>query len=181
MSVLVLNKAWYPIKIVSNKVAAKMLVRDVAFATEFGPEYIDTIDGIDDNIVHFKLPNGLYYAFNDIIVTQAIYRRIRRLPYPSPRSIFERDDFTCCYCHEKFNVGELTIDHVVPQSKGGEDTYRNLVTACLECNRQKSNMDVIDYLNIYSKTMLYQPMTPSIDIRLFKRTSKPHWNQYLIG
>lgn len=53
------------------------------------------------------------------------------------RNILKRDGHKCAYCGR----GDLpfTIDHIVPKSKGGEDTWENLVTACLPCNNKKGN------------------------------------------
>ena len=53
----------------------------------------------------------------------AKYKRMRKL-------ILQRDDYTCAYCAQPAN----TVDHVIPLSKGGEDTEQNLVSACATCN-----------------------------------------------
>lgn len=52
-------------------------------------------------------------------------------------SILQRDKFTCQYCGKA--GGELEVDHVVPQSRGGSDDPGNLKTACVDCNRGKSD------------------------------------------
>ena len=48
-----------------------------------------------------------------------------------------RDDHKCQYCGKK-NV-EMTVDHIIPKSKGGADSWENLVTACVKCNNIKGN------------------------------------------
>jgi hypothetical protein len=55
------------------------------------------------------------------------------------KSLFIRDRNICGYCATHFNKSELTRDHVVPKSKGGEDSWMNLVTACKSCNHQKAD------------------------------------------
>lgn len=55
---------------------------------------------------------------------------------PTKRRIFERDRHTCQYCGSK---KDLTLDHVVPKSKGGDNSWTNLVTACYICNNTKGN------------------------------------------
>jgi hypothetical protein len=50
--------------------------------------------------------------------------------------LFRRDDYECVYCGSKRN---LTIDHVIPKSRGGQNTWLNLVTCCSSCNRTKDN------------------------------------------
>jgi 5-methylcytosine-specific restriction endonuclease McrA len=56
----------------------------------------------------------------------------------SRRAMFKRDNYTCQYCGTK-NRDDLTVDHVNPQSRGGEDSWTNCVTACLKCNNKKGN------------------------------------------
>jgi 5-methylcytosine-specific restriction endonuclease McrA len=60
--------------------------------------------------------------------------------------IFERDEYRCVYCGERFDVGELTVDHVQPRMRGGDRSSGNLVTACCACNARKGGLRVIEYL-----------------------------------
>ncbi len=53
---------------------------------------------------------------------------------PSRSMIYKRDNHTCQYCGAR---SRLTIDHVIPRSKGGEDSWENLVVACSSCNTKK--------------------------------------------
>jgi 5-methylcytosine-specific restriction endonuclease McrA len=53
--------------------------------------------------------------------------------------LFRRDLCTCAYCGDVFKESELTRDHIQPSSRGGKDTWMNLVTACKPCNVHKSN------------------------------------------
>ena len=55
----------------------------------------------------------------------------------SRRAVFERDDYTCQYCGKPFQSSELNLDHVVPKSRGGKDTWTNLVLSCMACNTRK--------------------------------------------
>jgi 5-methylcytosine-specific restriction endonuclease McrA len=67
------------------------------------------------------------------------------LPYKkitlSKSNIFKRDFHTCVYCGSKEN---LTIDHVIPKSKGGKNTWDNLVTSCFPCNHRKGSKSLED-------------------------------------
>lgn len=54
-------------------------------------------------------------------------------------NMFVRDLNTCVYCGETFHVKRLTIDHVMPKSKGGRLNWKNAVTACKPCNNRKDN------------------------------------------
>jgi len=57
-------------------------------------------------------------------------------------NVFKRDNHECVYCGSCKN---LTIDHVIPQSKGGKDSWDNLVTACRSCNAEKADLTLEEY------------------------------------
>jgi 5-methylcytosine-specific restriction endonuclease McrA len=57
----------------------------------------------------------------------------------SRRNIYKRDRYTCQYCHKQLGSEALTIDHVLPRSRGGTSTWENCVLACLDCNKHKAD------------------------------------------
>jgi ribosomal protein L37E len=60
--------------------------------------------------------------------------------------VFKRDNFTCQYCGRKSPDTILELDHITPTSKGGKTDLGNLITSCKECNRGKSDIEVISCL-----------------------------------
>jgi 5-methylcytosine-specific restriction endonuclease McrA len=62
----------------------------------------------------------------------------------SRRNIYKRDRFTCQYCHKQLASEDLTIDHVLPRSRGGTSTWENCVLACLECNTRKADRTPVE-------------------------------------
>lgn len=55
-------------------------------------------------------------------------------------NIHIRDEYTCQYCGEKItNKREATLDHIIPRSRGGKNTWANLVTSCFDCNNIKAD------------------------------------------
>ncbi len=60
--------------------------------------------------------------------------------------IYERDEYKCRYCDKQLTRFTATLDHVVPVVEGGENSYANLITACLSCNSQKNRRPVGDFL-----------------------------------
>lgn len=72
----------------------------------------------------------------------------------SRHNIFKRDEGKCQYCG---TTSDLTLDHVVPRSKGGKSTWTNLVTACKKCNSRKSDYS----LEKVGMTLKKQPIKPS--------------------
>lgn len=75
----------------------------------------------------------------------------------SKRNVFLRDNFTCQYCGERYLSHELSLDHVVPRSKGGPTRWDNLVTCCLKCNSKKGSLLVSE---IEGMTLIRSPRQP---------------------
>jgi hypothetical protein len=74
------------------------------------------------------------------------------------RTLFGRDRHMCAYCGDHFvGTGSLSRDHIVPRSRGGEDVWGNVVTACKTCNQRKSDK----LLKEARMELLYVPYTPS--------------------
>ena len=78
------------------------------------------------------------------------------------RNIYKRDKNTCQYCGKTFRPEELNIDHVVPLSRGGKDTWENVVCSCISCNLRKGN-----------KTLKEAGM------RLIRKPKKPEWGTFI--
>lgn len=62
-------------------------------------------------------------------------------------NIFLRDNFVCQYCGNKFSSRDLTFDHVIPRSKGGQTSFDNIVSACVDCNTRKGNYSYMKPIN----------------------------------
>jgi len=60
--------------------------------------------------------------------------------------IFERDEYLCHYCHKQLTRFSATLDHIQPVSKGGDNSFDNLITACLHCNSERGNRAVMDFI-----------------------------------
>lgn len=75
----------------------------------------------------------------------AVVRLTRGVRYHDPKvrfsrvNVLTRDGFRCQYCAESLPARDLTFDHVVPRSHGGETSWTNIVTACRPCNGKKGN------------------------------------------
>ena len=74
------------------------------------------------------------------------------------RNIFLRDRFHCQYCQRHFSADNLTIDHVIPKSRGGGMRWINVVTACQKCNFRKGNK-ILRSSGLSLKKMPSQPST----------------------
>ena len=87
----------------------------------------------------------------------------RREPSLTNKTLFERDKYICAYCVTVFKRPDLTRDHIHPQSKGGPDTWMNVVTSCYRCNQFKANrtpeqaglqLAYVPYVPTYSEELI---------------------------
>lgn len=79
------------------------------------------------------------FLFPSVIVLKNYIRKKRIGLNPTRKNIYWRDKYTCQYCANKFTYKKLTLDHVIPKSRGGGKGWLNLVTACDCCNQKKAN------------------------------------------
>jgi 5-methylcytosine-specific restriction endonuclease McrA len=86
-----------------------------------------------------------------VIMLKDMMKR-KQTPRFSRYNLYLRDMFTCQYCYTQLPTAKLTMDHVLPISKGGKTNWENIVTACNPCNGKKGNDE-----RIRPKTRPYQP------------------------
>jgi 5-methylcytosine-specific restriction endonuclease McrA len=123
MRTLVLNAGYEPLAVVSFKRALALVMTQKATVIEVDAEH--PVWGI-----------GVVYERPSVIVLT----RYVRVPYGravpvSRRGVLRRDAHRCAYCGR----GATTIDHVLPKSRGGADSWENLVACCLKCNNIKGD------------------------------------------
>ena len=93
----------------------------------------------------------------------------------SRQNVFKRDKCKCVYCS---STKDLTIDHVIPKSRGGKTQWDNLVTACKRCNSKKGDMLLEE---IDDMELPYKPFRPSfvMFLRDFSNSGDDSWIEYL--
>jgi 5-methylcytosine-specific restriction endonuclease McrA len=98
--------------------------------------------------------------------------RNRMLNRPTRSQIYKRDKNSCQYCGA---TTRLTIDHVLPRSKGGQDTWENLVVACSSCNVKKSDK-LLEQTNLKLRK---KPGAPYNSVAVDLADSNvPEWREY---
>jgi 5-methylcytosine-specific restriction endonuclease McrA len=85
-------------------------------------------------------------------------RAWRQAPTLSNPKLFARDRNVCAYCGGRFRFDELTREHIVPTSRGGDDSWMNCITACKSCNGRKGNRMPEEA----RMSLLYLPYVPSL-------------------
>jgi 5-methylcytosine-specific restriction endonuclease McrA len=93
----------------------------------------------------------------------------------SRRALFARDGWRCVYCGE--GGVRLTLDHVVPRSRGGDSVWENVVTSCAPCNLRKGNRLLGEAAMVLRKAP--KPPAPALFIRLAAPRVPTAWQPYL--
>jgi len=152
--VLVLNRAYAAMRVVSARRAFCLLARNIAEVI-----HVDTSPDGNGQYINYDLDSwveisALQREFepdrHDWVKTVrmeiAVPRIVRLLGYDrlpeqtvklNRRNLFARDRNKCQYCGRFFPTNDLSIDHVLPRAQGGGDTWENLVCSCIRCNARK--------------------------------------------
>lgn len=126
-NVIVLNSNYQFLNFCSWKRALTLVNAGKAKVLKESEKIVKNITGT----FTFKIP----YVILLVKMIRQIFKR--RVPW-SKRNVFLRDGFTCQYCGKK-NLKSPELEHIVPKSKGGKNTFENCVCACKECNRFKGD------------------------------------------
>lgn len=137
--IILLNADMNPHQTIDLKKAANLLARDKAVIVE-GDPLRKFGEWIYPKIMRLK--EFIYLPWD----------KVHGPPRVSKRNILLRDGRKCAYCL----APATTIDHVHPRSKGGRNTWQNLVAACLKCNHKKGNRT----LEQAGMTLLWKPYVP---------------------
>ena len=129
-----------------------------------------------DRIV--RSPSCEFHVPAVIALKQYLRFRPFRVRY-SKRNVFARDNYTCQYCGCTPGVGNLTLDHVNPSSRGGRSVWENVVASCGPCNHQKGNRTPSEA----GMSLLSQPgrPTPGGNTYSGRQTTPKEWREYLMA
>lgn len=96
----------------------------------------------------------------------------------SRANVYQRDRFTCQYCGERLDWGELTYDHVTPRSRGGRTCFENIVTACRPCNTRKGDR-TCDQVGMFPQTRPVVPKWLPLQTRIDLRDVPKEWEPFV--
>jgi 5-methylcytosine-specific restriction endonuclease McrA len=160
--VLVLNATYEPINVCTVRRAVVLLLKEKAEVIEHGD---------------WELRSATRSVTRPVVIRLVSYVRVPRDTHRrkiTRRAVFARDDWTCQYCGARSN---LTVDHVIPRSKGGASSWDNIVASCAPCNLRKGNA----LPRQAGMRLQRQPKTPSphVFIHVASPTIPAVWLQYL--
>src|ERR1700749_1850357 len=160
--VLVLNATYEPINVCTVRRAVVLLLKEKA-------EVIERAE--------WELHSATQTMVRPMVIRLVSYVRIPRDTHRrkiTRRAVFARDNWTCQYCGSRSN---LTVDHVIPRSKGGGSGWDNIVASCAPCNRRKGN----SLLRQSGMRLSREPRTsnPNVFIQVASPTIPAAWRAYL--
>src|SRR6056297_3021799 len=104
-----------------------------------------------ENTFTFAIP----YVIKLVKMVRSVFKK--KVPW-SKKNVFIRDNNTCQYCGKK-NIKNPELEHIIPKSKGGKNSFENCVCSCSECNRKKGNRTPSEAGMFLKK----QPVQPTIN------------------
>lgn len=123
-SILLLNGNWEPHDLISWRKAFSLIKRG-------------KVEQVSEEYITIRCPSQDILIPKTIRLTNMISNIYKQDVKYNKQSIFMRDNYTCGYCGK--HISKPTIDHVLPKSLGGKDTFENTVTSCKICNNKKGN------------------------------------------
>jgi 5-methylcytosine-specific restriction endonuclease McrA len=127
-AVLVLNQNYEPLNVCNVRRALVLVIGGKAEILEASSR------AIASPTASFESPSVIRLVY--------LIRRPRPRVKLSRREIFIRDSYTCQYCDRQMT--DLTIDHVIPRSRGGQHVWDNVVSACRQCNHRKGGKSIAE-------------------------------------
>ncbi len=160
--VLVLNAAYEPINITRGRRAISLMLLGKA-----------DVEQTYDLLIRPDM-------FLPSVIRLKEYRHLpARHKVISKTNIFMRDKNTCQYCGLVFSRKQLTLDHVIPKSRGGQNTWKNLVTCCSTCNRLKDDRTPEEAKMVLRNKPREMTIHTSREIMRFAGSENNQWRQYL--
>lgn len=153
-SVLLLNSSYQALRVINPKRAFSLLCREMAQVLYIEQDSkgeskwhnLDFSEWTELSVLKAEFEPEQHDWIHTARIQIAVPRIIRLLGYSrlpketvkfNRRNLYARDGNRCQYCGKKFRTNDLSLDHVIPKSKGGRATWENMVCACLKCNTRK--------------------------------------------
>ena len=161
--VLVLNASYEPLNVCTVRRAVVLVLKEKAEMVEKSERAVRSES--------VTLPHPVVIRLVSYVRIPRDQRR-RRI---TRRAVFARDSWTCQYCG---TTSHLTVDHVIPRSRGGPSEWENIVTSCAPCNRRKGNRSTSE-TGMHPRRKPRAP-GPTVFIRVAAPVVPTAWQQYLL-
>ncbi len=169
-SVLLLNVTYEPLRVIPVRRAVGLLMRGVA-------------EGVDGIAARLRTPSTVFEVPSVLRLRYYVHVPQRGATW-SRRAVLARDDYTCIYCGVR--VGEqrrgrvlaradFTVEHLIPRSQGGGNTWGNTACACRWCNHRKANRTPHEA----GMRLLWEPKIPRVSYVVVSGDVPAEWRVYL--
>lgn len=164
LRVLLLNADWSPLQFISDVRALRLLMRGRAevITISDSPSFWDSSYATVST--SFQIPATI--RLHSRVNVNPTISRFRKV------ILYNRDNWSCQYCHKRLGRSNITIDHVVPKCRGGKTTWKNCVVCCKPCNRNKG-AKLPQEVNMQ---LLKQPSEPRI-IHFWNLSDRKDWHK----
>lgn len=170
--VLLLNgSTWEPLSVISVPRAINLLLASKAIVVENSERVLRTVSD------RFAVPS--------VIALKRYVNVPRRRAHWSRKGVMVRDSYTCIYCgvmpgmsvkNRIYSRSDFTVDHILPRSRNGRDTWTNTACACADCNHRKGNR----LPHEAGMRMAWEPKTPRTSYLVIAVGSGPDaWKRYI--
>lgn len=168
--ILLLNASYEPLAIISQQRAVSLLLKG---RVEAASEEAVEIRSVSSS---FQIPS--------VIRLRRYVSVPRRGVRWSRRAVLQRDRYTCAYCATRpgnkqrgvfLTKHDFTVDHILPLSRGGKNTWGNTVCACPACNQRKANRTPHEA----NMKLLWEPKTPRVNYLVASGDVPASWKVYL--
>lgn len=175
--VLVLNKSWLPVGADTVCKAIGKLFADkcsILCPDTFTPHSLESWISQDlkatDKVIKtasfdFKVP--------EVIVVKEFNSIPKQIVHCSRKNLWKRDKGMCQYCSKKLKTTDMTIDHLLPKSRGGKTCFENCVISCIKCNVKKDNKTPVEAGMKLKKLVRTKN---GIEFEVYTAPKIPHWS-----
>lgn len=160
--VLVVDNSYKPMKIINWEDAIVDILNNRFSVLDYSDKFVHS--------AHDK------WYLPEIIVSPRSMKIAKKVKFDYD-AINPRDNYVCAYCGEKYNSRFMSVDHIIPQIKGGIDSWKNCISACKSCNNRKAGRTPEEA----GMKLLYQPIEPknTFELALYKMRIKEEWLPYM--
>jgi 5-methylcytosine-specific restriction endonuclease McrA len=162
--VLLLNASFEPLHLVPVQRAVSLMLAGKAQA----------VDGI---AARLRTPRTVFEVPSVLSLKYYVNAPQRGASY-SRRAVLERDRWTCVYCGVRpgeLPKGDFTVDHIVPRSRGGRNTWTNTACACYRCNQRKADRTPQEA----GMALRFEPRMPRTNYLVIRGSVPREWKKYI--
>ncbi|MCP4357518.1 MAG: HNH endonuclease [Chloroflexi bacterium] len=170
VAILLLNASYEPLSVIPKRRALSLLLRE-------------RVDGVTEDVIALRGISRTLHIPSVLKLRRYVNVPRRGAQWSRP-GVMKRDNYTCVYCGvragevrhgHRLRHNDFTLDHILPKSRGGRNTWMNTACACPDCNGRKDNRTPHEA----GMPLLWEPKTPRVDYIVASGKVPEAWKFYL--